>query len=104
MSSGEVGFAEHRAWTPCKTEAEVRKLLDATAAELRRVAEEKGVTLQGSDDLPGPPGSGFVLKYRSGPNHGTLEGTYELGDTQTDGKTVKAYFVRLKLTEVIREP
>ena len=24
VSSGEVGFAEHRAWTPCKTEAEAR--------------------------------------------------------------------------------
>ena len=78
--------------------------LDATAAELRRVAEEKGVIVLGSDDPPDPHGNGFVLRYWSGPNHGTIEGKYELGGTKTDGKTVEAYYVRLKLTEVIREP
>jgi hypothetical protein len=102
--SGEIGFAEYRAWTPCKTDEEARKFLGATAAELQHVAKERGMTVQGGDPSPDPPGSQFVLRYRSGPNHGTLEGKYELGDTKTDGKAVKAYFVRLRLTEVIGEP
>src|SRR5262245_41723593 len=69
VSSGEIGVAEHRAWTPCKNEDEARLFLDATAAELRRVAEEKGITLQSDDDLPDPQVSGFLLRYQSGRNH-----------------------------------
>lgn len=102
-SSGEIGFAEHRAWTPCKTDEEARKSLDATTAKLRRVAQEKGFTLLDSEDPVTSQSNGFVLKYWSERNQGTLEGKYELSDANTDGKTVKAYFVRLKLTEVIRE-
>jgi hypothetical protein len=112
--SGEIGVVQYRGilaepvvqgkvvigWRNCKTDEEAGQHFHAIAKELRRVAEEKGITLEGKDD---PKASEIVLKYRSGQNDGTLEGKYELGDTKDAGKDVKAWMVELKLREVIRE-
>jgi hypothetical protein len=106
VTSGEIGLANYRSWTSCKTEEEARKFLDAALTELRRVAEAKGIILQDSDETPQLPGAGFVRRYRSASIQGTLEGTYEagvLGDEKTGegGKPNKGYWINLKLTEVV---
>jgi hypothetical protein len=103
VASGQIGLTEQMAWTPCKTEPEARKFLEDTIAELRRVATEHGLTVEAGDDAPNPQGYRVLLRYRSGPNVGTLEGKFSLNDTEEDGKTVKAYFVYHKLTETIVE-
>jgi hypothetical protein len=116
IASGEIGSAEYSGilsnpvfdgngqqigWNACMTDEEcARKLYQAIIKKLRRVAEEKGIVLQGKDGLDD---KAFTWSYRKGPNDGTLEGKYELNDTQEMGKDVKAYFFTLKLREVIRE-
>jgi hypothetical protein len=99
--SGQVAFANSAAWKNYQTEEEAKKDLDATAATLRRVAQEKGLTLEGNKDLPGPQGSDFVLKYQSGSIHGILEGNYEPGELKgrEKEKPMKGYWIRFKLTE-----
>ena len=99
IPSGELGFVKYRAWTPCKTAPEARKFLDTTFAELRGKAEEKGCKWLGTE----PHGTGLSLKYRIGHNDGALVGRCVLDDSQEMGKTVKAYFVELKLTEGVAE-
>jgi hypothetical protein len=74
-----------------------------TIAELRRVAEAKGITMQRSDDVPDPR----TWRYMSGYIQGTLEGGYELidvPDAKSNGKLEKAYFLTFKLTEVVHLP
>ena len=116
IASGQLGLAEYNGVlanpvfdgkgnkigsVACMTDEEcARKLYQAIVRELRRVAEEKGVTLQGKGQ---PEDKEFAWKYRFGPNDGTLEGKYELGDTKDAGKDVKVYFVKFKLREVIRD-
>ncbi len=99
VSSGELGFVKYRAWTPCKTDQEARKFLDTTFAELRHKAEEKGCECQAAE----PHGTGLSLKYRSGRVNGALVGRCVLGDNLPGAETAKAYFVELKLTEVVGE-
>jgi hypothetical protein len=77
-----------------------RNLCQAIVKELRRVAEENGITLQGKEDVDDRQ---FTWTYRKGSNVGTLQGKYELKDAKDLGKDVKVYSVTLKLREVIRE-
>jgi hypothetical protein len=95
VSSGDLGFIKYRAWTPSKTDQEAKEFLDTTFAELKRKAEEKGCECQGTE----PHGTGLSLKYRFGRDDGVLVGRCVLDDTPGMGKTDKAYFVELKLTE-----
>jgi hypothetical protein len=97
VSSGELGFIKYRAWIPCKTEQEAQKFLETTFAELKRTAGEKGCECQGIE----PHLTGLSMKYRSGRNDGVLVGRCVLDDTPGTGKTDKAYFVELKLTESV---
>jgi hypothetical protein len=87
IASGEIGSAEYSGilsnpvfddkgqqigWNACMTDEEcARKLYQAIIKKLRRVAEEKGIVLQGKDGLDD---KAFTWSYRKGPNDGTLEG------------------------------
>ena len=116
VASGQLGLAEYMGVlanpvfdgkgnkigsVACMMDEEcAQKLYQAIARELHRVAEEKGITLQGK---AAPDDNVIAWTYRFGPNDGTLEGKYELGDTKDAGKDVKVYFVKFKLREVIHE-
>ncbi len=103
VASGQIGFAELMAWTPCKSETEAQKSLEELTAELRRVATQNGMTVADGDGSANPDGYRILFTYQSGPNQGTLEGKCALTETKTDGKPVKAYFMYYKLSEVIDE-
>ncbi len=96
IASGELGFVKYLAWTSCKTDEEAQKFLDTTFAALGHKAEEKGCDCQG----PEPHGTGLSLKYRSGRVDGTVVGRCVLRDMPRMGM---AYWVELKLTEVVGE-
>jgi len=116
IASGELGSAEYSGilanpvlddkglqigWKACMTNEEcARKLYQAIIKEPRRAAEDKGITLQGKE---GHDDKAFTWTYRKGSNDGTLEGKYELSDTMEMSKDVKAYFLKLKLREVIHK-
>jgi hypothetical protein len=104
LTSGEIGIAIYRAWTPCKSEEDARQLMRKIAAELRRIAKEKGCTLQDHELSPNQQWDSFELAYRIGLNYGTLVGKCERGDTTLGGKSDNAYFLKLKLSEVILQP
>lgn len=109
IGQGEIGYTEYRAWIPSKTEEEARKELASAVAELRRVAAEMKVDVRDADDsadptrgaLPDPQPREKLLRYRIGKNQGELSANYELGETKQGDKTVKAYYLKLKLTEVV---
>lgn len=96
---GDVGL---EAWTKCESAAEAETYLAGVEQNLRRVAQERGVSLDAAG--PAEPGGGFTIRYQAGRIRGTLTGAMELRDNKEGGKTLKRYFVRLNLTEVAAEP
>lgn len=91
-------FVKGSIWTPSKTEHEAQDLLKNTIAAIREKAEEKGCEILTTNDSPASSNVA-TLKYRSGPNKGTLEAQYELRDTPEGGKIVKAYWINFNLIE-----
>jgi hypothetical protein len=91
-------FVNGTIWIPSKTEQEAQEYLKKTFAAIREKAVEKGCEILGTNESPASPNAD-TLKYRSGPNKGTLEAKYELRDTPEAGKVVKAYWIDFHLTE-----
>jgi hypothetical protein len=97
-TSGATGFVNGMIWIPSKTEQEAQVYLKKTFAAIREKAGEQGCEIFGTNESPASLNAD-TLKYRSGPNKGTLEAKYELRDTPEAGRIVKAYWITFHLTE-----
>ena len=100
VSSGELGFVKYRAWTPCKTDQEAGKFLGHDLCGAWGQGRRKGLC---SAKRRNRRNRALTRNIGLGAFDGALVGRCVLGDNLPGAVIAKAYFVELKLTEVVGE-